>query len=103
MSGAGILALAAIGAGVPGGRGDLATGLLVGGLIAGGNNRYDRGYCGGGWSRGGLGFAEGYILGSRSSCCYAPCGPYGGYGYGYGYGGPYGGPWGGPYGGYGRW
>ena len=95
--GAGILALAAIGAGPGFGRGDLATGIVVGGLLTGGGRRYDRDY-GGRWNcGGGLGFAEGYLLGSRSSCC-SPCWG-GGYGYGYGYGGP----WGGPYGGYGRW
>jgi hypothetical protein len=95
--GTGILALAAIGtAGAAGtaGRGDLATGLLVGGLLAGGGGRhYDRGYCG--WNRGGASFAEGYLLGSRSS--WEPGwvggygGPWGGYG---GYGGPWSrGPW----------
>ena len=97
FAGDGVLALAAIGAGAPGiGRNDLATGLVVGGLLAGGGYGYgyDRGY--GRWGGcGGVSFAEGYLLGSRSC---GPCGwggPWGyGYGYGYGYGG-WGGPWGG--------
>jgi len=101
FAGEGVLALAAIGAGAPGTRGDLATGIVVGGLLAGGGRYgrgYDRGY-GRGYGCGGVSFAEGYLLGSRS------CGPCG-YGYGYGWGGSwgYGGPWGGyggPWGG--RW